>query len=812
MKITEITKKIIAVFLVTALMVSGPLANFGKYASASGDDAASEDSKLYVKEVKLGIGYELKDAVMGLQNEGYSILQKDGEPVDLNAKSTSKSNQKAVALGYKTTTDPNEGITDLAVMNMKGGYNFSDYEYLLKKTMETKIKPFVEEFIDTIEEYRSNYKKSKNSINYKRANMVRKILNKFTDDDTGGAPIGDLLLNKTKYELGDKAYEALSDEEKKKHMDIVTLLMQGNMTGITMMEKLLVRAADSSTSTWIDRLEETGYDKLIEEFEDKYPDADKNEILKKMDKKYNDTAKALLTYWDDFALIADDYEDKQDELINNAEESTERFEEAYEGDLTEMDDEEFVETINEMDDVQTETIDQAEEVIAVKVSEALNERENDDGNLREFFAQPSDNFKGDEIRKLYPMVASLSDGQIAGIDFLTLQELVDAGLNNIKDLDEEQIKAVEKVSIYDGVNREVYEPGAVAMTNDALRLDALEKDNDVSSFTVMRYVGTAIFVITAVGGSYGLMKGLEPINRKIESLTERAEYFASRAEEALKLEKAHKIDFMYYNDGVYYSSSADYATASANKFSAARLWKALKITVTMAVVLVAITGLVLSIVGFVEEHKAVDYSPIPKYIVDETDITRINEKGEKEFYRNETAYYQVVDCIRYGISENDDITNKRIGEIGDHGDLNGYDGKQWLALYAVKYEKSTPILADSLLVMTGDGSSNVPDGYTTGIHMFGEKNAYNLQNKKLLREEPDDLRIYFKQDKEVWKPAEDSGVPKEDKTTKIEDTGSLVSGSTDFMYLVIAFAAGGILAWVCTVILGRRKKSATPAK
>jgi hypothetical protein len=126
---------------------------------------------------------------------------------------------------------------------------------MLPQKMGTEIKPFVENFMATIREYRENYNKPEKTVNHKKADMVRQMLNKFIDDDTDGQPVGDLLLNETKYELGDKAYNALSDSEKKKHADLITLLMQGNVTAIATIETLLVKAADSSDDTWIDRFE-----------------------------------------------------------------------------------------------------------------------------------------------------------------------------------------------------------------------------------------------------------------------------------------------------------------------------------------------------------------------------------------------------------------------------------------------------------------------------------------------------------------------------------------------------------------------------
>ena len=193
--------------------------------------AADSNEQKYISEVKIGMGETSEQASKELLEEGYTILKDGGEYADLNKDAGSKSalkagpNQKIVYLGYKTTADASDAITDLAVMNMRGGYSFEDYEKLVQTQMDTQIKPFVDRFIATLTEYRENLKKPQDSANYKRANYYKTLLNKLTDDDTGNKPLGDLLVNQTKYEMGDGAYNALSDEEKKNHCDILTLLM-----------------------------------------------------------------------------------------------------------------------------------------------------------------------------------------------------------------------------------------------------------------------------------------------------------------------------------------------------------------------------------------------------------------------------------------------------------------------------------------------------------------------------------------------------------------------------------------------------------
>jgi hypothetical protein len=123
------------------------------------------------------------------------------------------------------------------------------------------------------------------------------------------------------------------------------------------------------------------------------------------------------------------------------------------------------------------------------------------------------------------------------------------------------------------------------------------------------------------------------------------------------------------------------------------------------------------------DYYNVEYSPIPKYIVDEKDITAYNNKGEKIVIKNQAAYYKVVETTR---GESDEWFKI----LGASGDLNGTVGRQWLALYAARNENETPILASSLKVVVG--SDDVPTDYTTGIHMFGSDAAYNLNNTQLV--------------------------------------------------------------------------------
>ena len=139
----------------------------------------------YVSEVMLAYGDTKDDAIEWLREAGFT----DYVDADLNKNSESMYDKgRVVLLGYKTTYNANEAITDLALMNMEGGYSYTSYTQLLEKK-KLEIADFVKDFSNALQEYRQNY-----AAGNKRAIAAFHLLNEFIDDDTG-KQIGDLFLN-----------------------------------------------------------------------------------------------------------------------------------------------------------------------------------------------------------------------------------------------------------------------------------------------------------------------------------------------------------------------------------------------------------------------------------------------------------------------------------------------------------------------------------------------------------------------------------------------------------------------------------------
>ncbi len=741
----------------------------------------------YISEVKIGMGKEAKDAAAAL--EGYKILSDEsGNPIDLNQKAGGgwgSKGEKVVYLGYKTTTKRSEAITDLALMNMKGGYSVPDYDALMEGRMSSQIIPFVEKFLVSINEYRENYNSS-NESNKARARYIHDLLNKFTDDDCSDRGIGDLLLSETKYEMGlkefnllsageqkktdvvkqsNKLYSSLNGKEQKKHADILTILAQANGNAVLFIERLIIKAADTGDESWVDRFASLTYEDLIEEMDMLPTDAEAE-----MAKLYQDDAKKILGMWEVFReqlLKADETEEDLDEAESMSDENKDILENF---DITTADESELDDFAKATAEAELNTEAFANGLTDVLVKEYLSSVEYEDGTMYDFFTQPYEDIAAD-ITKLYPLVASLSDGQRAGLDFVSLSDLaVIAG--TISDAyEDEGMAEIEDISIYDGVNRDLYKKGGVALTSDAIRAEFAEKDlngETPSSFplnwwTILSIsatfasavgLGVSLSVYMGLVSKYRDLQGMvEAIRADIEVTKwccENAGYKAiseigktMSSQEYLRLQD-HLLDLKDSYVRTMGGKVKAYEGKIARIASQGKLCRYLSIGFSIAMVALAAISTYLAYQDMVNYYK-VEFTPIPKYMVDEKDITAYNEKGEKIVIKNLSAYYTAVECNR---SSSDEM----YGNLGVFADLNGDVGRQWLALYAQKSETFAPILADSLLVKVDEAS--LPSGYKTGIHMFGSSAAFNL-NSELYdwNNDAPGVMIYYKTDDSAVKPA-----------------------------------------------------------
>ncbi len=764
----------ILIALVLALTIAGTLP-----AQVFADSAPE-----YISEVKVYEGN-----CDNASAEGFTILcGEDGKPVDLNqgsgATGIGAKGNKKVFLGYKTTSDRKEAITDLAMMNMKGGYSVQEYTALMKDQMNKQIIPLIEGFLSAIEEYRENYN-SANTANKERAQYIHDILNKITDDDCGGAGLGDLLLNETVYEMAKPKFEALSDKEKEttdlydvniqvrdflpeseknKHADILTIIAQSNGRATLMMENLITRAADTDDSTWLDRFAGITFADLADNLG--LPPTDASMKLARM---YDDDAKKILKMWGNLQEELEKY----DSYIKTAE----NFDENELKEATDSID--YLNSLGEDASAEekakaTEAYNKAVEnvnqyVIALKViyiHDILEGYDYEDGTLLDFFLIDEAEIS-DDISLLYPIVASLSEGQRSGLEFVSLEELILISASDPEIYKDSSFDKLEKLSIYDGVDRNIYQKGGVALTSDALRTDALSKMNEngfsLSGWTIASIVVTSACLLSAVAMGIVSKVYSNMAQGDMDAVTSGAKKWSDF--------KVSEEDATRFMDDVYLSNSATY--------------KYLSIGFTVATVVFALVTTYLAYRDMVKQYK-VDFTPIPHYMVDEKDITAYNEKGEKIVLKNQAAYYKAVECNR---KKGDSYFD----EIGTCADMNGCVNPQWLALYAAKNDAMNPILASSLKVVVGN--NNLPAGYTTGIHMFGSGAASNLNNGLYCwNKSAKSVFVYFKVDTAA---------------NAANAAGSNFSGGTLIITGVSGFALGALISAFAAKATNKRRKKET---
>ena len=740
------------------------------------------DTPDYISEIKIYQGSFDKAA-----GEGFTILNgSDGNPVDLNQGSgstdTGAKGNKKVYLGYKTTKSRKEAITDLALMNMKGGYDVAEYDKLMDSQMSQQIVPFVDMFLASINEYRENYNSS-SGANRERAKYLHDILNKLTDDDCGGAGLGDLLLNETVYEMAKPKYDALTDKEKEKtgmydvniqvrdslpeseknkHADILTIIAQSNGQATIMIQNLLTRAADTSDDTWVERFEETSYEELLS-----LQGGSPIDAMKKTAKKYDDDANTILACWDDFQDFLNSAEEAE-EAIENAEDidydaardAAQQIE--NDGELNKDNFDEFVELVETNIDV----FEFNTNISRLSIYEFLENTDYGGGTLLDFFMQSREEIE-DDITVLYPLVASLSAGQRAGLGFVSLSELVAVAATDPEEYSKIDTDIVSEASIYTDVDRAIYEKGGVALTSDALRADALKIADEgrgslISKLTMFLWGLTAVSGI-ALAGSFVMAGDINTaiINKTKETIenqlikvgqsnrTIHEEISAIQARgiisdsqipemgieydgfEMLNFNERGQINFDRMDDLV---SMPEY---SGNISWSNNMGAALVAGVTVALVVLTAVSIYFTYTDMCNYYD-IDFTPIPHYMVDEKDITGYNSKGEKIVLKNQSAYYKAVESNR----KKGDSYFK---EIGTCADMNGCVNPQWLALYAARNEVQDPILASSLKVVTG--STDIPEGYETGIHMFGESAAFNLNDKRFCwNQKAKSVMVYYKTD------------------------------------------------------------------
>lgn len=790
--------------------------------------SAAEDSKeKYLKDVFIAYGEKKEDAEKWLRDNGW-------EPVaDLNEGKTSNATgfkNAVVVLGIKRTSNPNEAITDMAVMNMKGGYSFDDYESIVKQK-KTDIDEFINTFIPVLEEYRTNYNGKGSKGGKKRAQMAHDLLNKFFDGEPNGEyavndtgkPLGDLFLNKTKTEIGDEAYNKLSKEEKLNVADLQQIILESSGPAVQIIEQTLALATDTAENSWLDRLDGLTGEALVERIAEFAPEAEGQDLapsaaMSLLAAHFEDYAKQLASEWIDihenilwFEQYCDDnglWQDKDSGKLDDAKL------EQYFNDLNKEDEDRYDTEFNRFNNVF---------LYYYKLKDVAYSGEWGE-TLFDFFRPEDENADySEEFDYFAPLAAALSDGQRAALEFISLTALLKFGADSdsvmeadfpsvdsmFKDEDE---KKRSSISIYSGINRAIFRKG-VALTSDALMQKSMGKDpyeeiwDEGGMVDIVSYVTLGVGTISLVSGAVIASR----VSNTLKVLSAQSAEYTSKAAEWL--EKYN--NFQKSSDWVS-TIKADKAWMQKLKYENALNDTNMKISKlknglgTASKWIMGIGGALMIMAAALKgvqiyQYYHRDFTMIPLMIVDESDIvTYVKDKNGKDVKLinfDQFAYYEAVKCNRQeiGLHKNvqSGVSDYKSWGCGDVADLNADVGKQWLAMYVNRSAgKGNPILADTLKLQTGKDSEKTPSGCNGCLHIFTYANPVKI----------DDEAYCYRSDKEgmylFWQ-GDETAFAKSTATAAAAtaDTPSSTASAFNAGFLALAGIGGLIIGILGTTIV-----------
>ena len=804
----SISMKLLSCLLVLALM----LMTTAVAVSAE----AETNSEKYVKDVFIAYGEDKAKAEQWLKDNGWEPM------ADLNEGKSSKAagiKNAAAVLGIKRTNDPKEAITDMAVMNMKGGYSFDDYESLVAQK-KTDIDEFIKTFIPALQEYRDNYNGKGSEGGKKRAQMAHDLLNKFFDGDPNGdfavndtgKPLGDLLLNKTKTEIGDEAYNKLSKEEKLNVADFQQIILESSGPAVQMIEQVLALATDTAEDSWLQRLDGLTGEDLVDRIAEYAPEAEGQDLapsaaMSLLAAHFEDYSKKLAAEWINvheailwFEQYCDEHEFWQDK-------------DSGEFDNAKL--EQYFNALNEEDEDRYETEFNRFNNIFLYYYKLKNVAYSGEWGetLFDFFRPEDENADySEEFDYFAPLAAALSDGQRAALEFLSLSTLLKIAMNSDSAMEaefpsvdsvfkDEKDKALGSISIYSGINRAIFRKG-VALTSSALMQKSLGKDpydqlwDEGGIIDIIAYSTFAAGAVSMIAGAVGFAVSLS-----------RASYFQQAFHSAYE-----GIDFINaFKDGalIQLDESAESMMSNISGVNTASRWL-MGIGGALMIMAAALKGVQI----YKYYHR--DFTMIPVMIVDESDIvsytTDKNGKQVKLFNFDQFAYYEVVKCNRQeiGIHKNaqNGVSDYKSWGCGDAADINADVGKQWLAMYVNRSSaKGDPILADTLVLQKG--SDKKPDNCNGCLHFFTFENAAKLDDTAYsYRDDNKGMYLFWKGDETAFA---------ESTSTGANTTGEPASTASTFNagYLALAGIGGlalGILGTTLVLMPKLKKKKEQAAE
>ncbi len=613
-------------------------------------DNESQEPPEYVGEVRLYQGKTLSEAVERCKKDGF---------IPVNENLNEGTDFDAVVIGYIPTKNEEEATTDIRMMQMTSGFSTVNYAELVERQY-----PGVDDMINdeykTIVEFRE--KVSSGSYN---AKIALDYLNLFK--------IPEYNMNLGDYYISDKLDRAM----------LKKLFLQTAATvSTTSYGMLALGVSDCSESNWASRVYSNKDILDVGGDEEDSVDAGTNPFAE-LDKKYLSGAESLVTVLHDFATH---YQNGAALVAENG------------GDYSVLNPDEMSEK---------EMNERGGDALYIAAHDTLNQYKFDDNTLLgdwlvEMGCLTLSNKA--ELRQLYPLIASMSFGQIITTQMVGIQTCV-CYLNDLSEGEKDFSKKIkeakeicqnydktESISVWSGVDQKMFEQDC-AVTGDAQRYTNLRDtaDNLVKqnrAIQVLEAISSACSVIMKVAG------GIAAVAATPLML---AGWFESIA---LFCCQHWTIGFIFCALG----KIAAYIGAA---------------NTLLLVVILIIMLIVFLYECFKPENDDLDYTSIPLVTMD---LSVDNNNSEKR------------GLLRYDLIKNPD----------GRADLNAYDGKQWNALYTSQNDeagKPIQIVSGKEPFKVQKNNSGSPAGYKP-VRNFNELYAANL-NANVREEDAPQIYLFY---------------------------------------------------------------------
>lgn len=686
---------------------------------------AASSRESYISDLVLCSAKSADEAETKLKAQGYKLMSSENLNESLES--------GGMYLGYKSTANRNDAITGISAMNMNGKYSYTDYEKLLE-SMKESVARTIDGLIPMITAYRTNYNAGR-AI----AVSVHDTLNEFYEDDSK-TYMGDFLLN---CDLKDTT-------------DLVKVFMQGYSAFIVNIQQLLFVAGENSNDKkWLEKMADSDEDFLLDLYIDSYPTP--NKAYQAVASDYGTSANNIRLTWNVFyenlKAAKEKYFTESDGELKPNESALQEELDSVPDDDTELtadssvDD--FKKVVSDGIDGQ-ETLNDMVDTVLVAYLDSL---KYGDGTMLDFFMRDESEVDDTELYNLAYFMGKKICAQAAsvGLQQVVSRMTVDGDEAKKDDFAEikETLSAYKEVSIYEGVDRTLFDNG-VALTSatteknvssgkswsDGL-FDRVFSPEKAGEYKWYDFVAFYVLPTVISGTIYGSIVGISELAEKVlyksinsgaikrgiikntqEQLTGRVSKIGGKFvtenflyKEANYSEVANEVtrsSRVLFGEGSYVAGAK-----TAGTFVVALRTFFFALTVIMAIVSI---GMAIITLFSEDEAQTTKYTSIPNHIVD----TVSTDKGD------DYVSYNYVPSLS-----------------GNAGDLNNFVSTVgWLTLY---YTKDTtvgePLTTEMKIVK---GSTKTPIDYE-GINLFGESSALNLTSKDYtgVKDSTDGTYVYF---------------------------------------------------------------------